>query len=378
MHTQRSVLFVDDDKNLLAAFRRSLRSRWDVACAASAVEGLQSLKERTHPVVVCDMRMPTLDGVGFIQCARKIAPLSVFVMLTGNQDQGTAVAAVNQGQVFRFLTKPCSTDEVERVLLDAIGQYDVRDAERDLLDNTLKGAVGALVDLLEAVRPQAVRGGRELADIARLIARQLGVADTWQIEVAAMLLHIGVVTLDDDLVDRAEAGKTLLKAEADEYRCYAAAGARIVRQIPRLDGVADLIERHLEAPSNGDSPTDQERRVLAAAMLLLDERRAGGSLQALLTRRAQDLSALGEEIVAAVRSMDHAAAGFAEQPAPVDVSVDQLRTGMLLCDDLSTESGHLLLRGGSRLSETLIERLRNYAARGAIPRQFRVEAPPSR
>ena len=105
------LLCVDDDPHALAALSRVLRSHYDVTTSTSALAALAQLEggESFH-VVVSDLRMPEMDGVAFLGRVRLLAPDTARVLLTGNADLSGAIAAVNEGQVFRFLVKPCEAD----------------------------------------------------------------------------------------------------------------------------------------------------------------------------------------------------------------------------------------------------------------------------
>jgi len=146
-----AVLLVDDEPNLLAALRRQLFLRYDVTTCESGAEGLQRLAEKPFVVVVSDMRMPGMDGAEFLRRARALAPNTTRVLLTGQTDVDAAIAAINDGQIFRFLNKPCSPDVLEKCLQDAvvrhlnvIGTDALEPAARDrhaVADNSLPGAV---------------------------------------------------------------------------------------------------------------------------------------------------------------------------------------------------------------------------------------------
>jgi len=101
------VLLVDDETNVLQAYTRVLRRRFDLEVAQGGAEALESLA-RSGPfaVIVSDMRMPGMDGVELLAQVRERFPDTTRIMLTGNADQATAMAAVNLGAIFRFLTKP--------------------------------------------------------------------------------------------------------------------------------------------------------------------------------------------------------------------------------------------------------------------------------
>ena len=139
------VLLVDDDQNLLSAAKRHLRKtiyRFQQRFGRR-MEGLK-LIEREGPfsVIVSDLRMPGMDGIQFLLRVRETAPDTVRMMLTGNADLQSAVAAVNDGQVFQFLTKPCH-QEITRPKRFPLGikQYRLVTAERELLEKTLRGSI---------------------------------------------------------------------------------------------------------------------------------------------------------------------------------------------------------------------------------------------
>ena len=111
------VLCVDDEPSILDGLRRELNRRFDVTTALSGAAGLEALeREGPFAVVVSDMRMPGMDGATFLGHVRERAPETVRVLLTGHADLEGAIAAVNQGNIFRFLTKPCPRD----ILMEAL------------------------------------------------------------------------------------------------------------------------------------------------------------------------------------------------------------------------------------------------------------------
>lgn len=118
------ILFVDDDRHILHAMKMTLRGVFPVCLAQGGGAGLDILRtDGPFAVVVSDYRMPGMDGVEFLERVRECAPNTVRVMLTGHGDLDMAIAAVNRGEVFRFLAKPCRTPEMCRVLDDCIAKY---------------------------------------------------------------------------------------------------------------------------------------------------------------------------------------------------------------------------------------------------------------
>jgi serine phosphatase RsbU (regulator of sigma subunit) len=118
------VLFVDDDPKILAAFQRQLRKKVTIETVESGAEGLEVLRrDGPFSLVVTDYCMPNMNGIEFLGRAREIAPETVRMLLTGSADLGAAIQAVNQGNIFRFLTKPCSPDNLLEAVQTGIYEY---------------------------------------------------------------------------------------------------------------------------------------------------------------------------------------------------------------------------------------------------------------
>ena len=111
------ILFVDDEENILHAYKLALRKKYKVTTATSGQEALEVIERRgPFAVIVSDMKMPGMDGIELLKRTSEIAPDSVRVMLTGYAELQTAVEAVNSGNIFRFLTKPCPAEDIAGTL----------------------------------------------------------------------------------------------------------------------------------------------------------------------------------------------------------------------------------------------------------------------
>jgi len=106
---QEKVLFVDDEPAVLQGYQRLLRNEFQMDTAVGGKGALIAI-ETTGPyaVVISDMRMPEMTGVEVLRKVKELSPDSVRMMLSGHADLNAAIAAVNEGSIFRFLTKPCS------------------------------------------------------------------------------------------------------------------------------------------------------------------------------------------------------------------------------------------------------------------------------
>jgi signal transduction histidine kinase len=118
------VLLVDDEPRLLSGLRRQLCDRFDILTAESAAEAIRVLESGEKiGAVLSDMRMPERDGIDLLEEVGERWPDIRRLMLTGNNDLETAIEAVNRGRVFRFMRKPCDTDQLAAALKEAIEEY---------------------------------------------------------------------------------------------------------------------------------------------------------------------------------------------------------------------------------------------------------------
>ncbi|MEO0605633.1 MAG: response regulator, partial [Myxococcota bacterium] len=151
------VLCVDDEPHVLEGLVANLRRRFAVKTATSGASGLQAIEdsEEDFACVVSDMRMPGMDGASFLAEVRQRAPDTTRLLLTGHANLESAVAAVNDGGIFRFLTKPCPPEQLLVAVGDACRQFQLRRAERELLEETLKGTVSVLSEVISLASPEA-------------------------------------------------------------------------------------------------------------------------------------------------------------------------------------------------------------------------------
>ena len=204
------VLLVDDEPNITDSLRRHLRREYAVFTASSGKAGLEVMAEQDDiAVVVSDMRMPEMDGARFLSEVRQRYPDTVRILLTGFADLESAIAAVNHGQLFRFLTKPCPQQQFLELMAAAARQYELQTAERVLLEQTLKGSIKALSDVLALAIPDAFGRATRVKERALQLGEARGMEDLWQLEVAALLSQIGAVVLPPETADRLYSGRAL-------------------------------------------------------------------------------------------------------------------------------------------------------------------------
>lgn len=204
------ILMVDDEDAVLVGYQRMFRNEFQIDTAPGGAAALAAL-EATGPyaVVVSDMRMPEMDGAKFLTKVKVLAPDTIRIMLTGDADVRSAVTAVNEGSIFRFLTKPCNKDTLAKALTAGLMQYRLLTAEKDLLENTLQGSIQVLTEVLSLVNPAAFGRALRVRRYIHQVATRMTLASPWRFEVAAMMSQLGCVTLHPETIEAVYAGRPL-------------------------------------------------------------------------------------------------------------------------------------------------------------------------
>ncbi len=371
MSKQTRVLMVDDEPNVLSAYRRGLGRTYDLVTAQGGRAGLDVMAESPpFAVVITDMRMPEVDGLAFLKIAQRRHKSSVYMMLTGNADQQTAIDAINEGKIFRFLNKPCKPGDLEAAILAAKRQHDLQQAERTLLQETLSGSVKLLVEAMTISDLQMINMINRLRTDTQALAGALEWKTDWQMSIAASLSMLGSITVPET-VGKETLADTYLQACADS-------GAKMLRHIPRLEVVSTIIaEQHQggNMPTELNSSTDAERvavesRILGFAVAWYRQtQRCNGDRAGALRELVDDqcthdprLILAAEKIVAA--EIDRVATQA--PPTPTMVEPGRLAGGMTLDQDVLTVDGNLLVAKGQLLTATMAERLRGFARSGVV------------
>jgi response regulator RpfG family c-di-GMP phosphodiesterase len=365
------ILCVDDDANILAGFQRSLRKEHALDVALGGAAGLAMMREKgPYAVVVADMQMPGMSGIQFLQEAERFSPDTVRLMLTGNADQKTAMDAVNQGHVFRFLTKPCPAAELASALKAGLKQYGLVTAERELLENTLTGAVATLTSILVMMDPVSFGVGEKLRASMRRYARFAQLPESWSLELAAMLSQIGYVSIPVKVLVKARSGAALGPEERDMLARVARTGSDLLAQIPRLEGVAKIVLYQGKAFAGTGFPEDGVAglaiplgaRVLKVLRDLLELEMKGLSrteaVARLRSEKAQYDPEVLESIIACLEGEPQDNESGVERPC--DAELNELSSGQILRENVETKDGTLIAVAGTVISPLLMEKLRNF------------------
>ena len=362
------VLFVDDEQNVLDGIRRQLRNRVSVETANGAAAGLAMIESKgPYAVVVSDMRMPEMNGARFLARVNEIAPDTVRMVLSGQSDIDSTVAAVNEGHIFRFLLKPCDTDKLVQSLMSGIDQYNLIHAEKHLLENTLNTTVKMLVEVLGLINPAAQQRASQIEKYAETASTALRLPAAWKYRLASMLSQVGCITLPAETLSKVHAGEPLSSDETRLFESHPEVAGKLLGQIPRLEDVAGMVAGQLRVPgkeiAEGDLAGMEPQRLGAAILwtaVRFDELVNGGCTAEDAARRIRErVPHLPAAITDAMAKAPVSAGGRRESRS---VALNDLEVGMVLEEGVQVAKGISLVPKGVEITDSLLGRLRTIAS----------------
>jgi response regulator RpfG family c-di-GMP phosphodiesterase len=366
------ILCVDDEIRVVEGLAAHLRRNYQVLTANGGSGALQILKEQGAPcVIVSDMRMPGMDGATLLKHVKQLYPETTRILLTGETGRDAAIAAVNEGQIFRFLTKPCAPDNLRAAIEAGVEHHRLLLAEKVLLQETLIGCIKALVDILALTNPVAFGRATRVSGLASELAAATSNKGFWQLEAAAMLSQIGYISLPTELVEKLYYGTRLTPEERVLADGAPFVAQKLLGRIPRLEPVIEILAASRQ--ETNDRPAgliklgaDILRLVLEYDAQIVQGRPVPAAVEALRTPTGRH----DKKLIENLESLVGVAVGHREV---MEVAVGRLAAGMVLVDDLRTQVGTLLVPKGFEVTETFLERARNFGP-GIMEEKVRVTA----
>ena len=281
MQRAHSVLFLDDEVNILKALQRLLRSEeMTVHCASRGEEALEILSKHPVQVVVSDQRMPGMTGVDFLSRVRERSPDVVRMMLTGYTEMDVAVDAINRGEIYRLITKPWNDDELRATIRQAFDHADLKaeikrlnlitreqnfkltDMNRNLenkvrertkqlgakhkeLRDAYVQTIGALANAIDA-KDAYTRGHSERVGVyASKIAREMGYQKDFieKVYISGLLHDVGKIGVADAVITKPA---RLTPEEYEQIQQHPEIGAKIIEPVDFLRDVAPCVRHHHE------------------------------------------------------------------------------------------------------------------------------------
>jgi CheY-like chemotaxis protein len=301
------------------------------------------------------MRMPKMDGLATIELARQLQPSAVFVMLTGNQDLATAAQAVNQGQVFRYLTKPCEMAEIKLALDAAQRQHNLITAERELTYGTFVGAIDLMSDIIEMQTGQFIDTNR-MYETVKQIVEELELEIGWEERIATRIFLIGVAMLSHS--ERTKI--STIDPSAPRHKSLVAKtckmSAKMVERIPRLNRVSNILR--LAASTEGWGTRDQKDEI-AATLIRVSFYWNLLTLKGLTgAEAAKEIELVLPELNRTVSRVLPSLHDNFDAHVLMSVTASELAEGMVAHEDVISQSGEIILARGRRLTSPTIENIR--------------------
>ena len=356
------VLCVDDEARVVDSLALALRKDYEVHTALSGEAGLQKLKElRGVAVVVSDMRMPAMDGATFLKRVMRTNPDVSRILLTGETGRDAAVLAINEGQIFRFLTKPCPPDQLRTAIDAAVIQYRLVNAERAILQETVIGCIQVLIDVQAITNPVVFARASRVKRLAMNFATELGCSGYWQLEAAAMLSQLGYLSLPIELVEKMYYGERLTPEESLLVQSAPEVSSKLLGHIPRLEPVLQILAA-LQATDQalrvlGDGTIGLGARILALVLdydsLVTQGHSADVAMQSLRAKAARYGDTLIEKFATQV--------GAASTTSEIrEMQLRLVKAGMTIMSDVRTHMGTLLIARGFEVTESFLVRVQNF------------------
>ena len=368
------LLCVDDEPELLASIKLNLRKHYVVTTAESGPEALSLFDEcgdeaGPFDVVLSDMRMPQMTGAQLLTELRQRYPDIPRLLLSGQSDLDSAIAAINDAKIFRFLTKPCPPELIIESLDEAVEHARLRTIEQDLLDKTLNGTVSMLTEVLGLVSAGAYSRTLRLKETVVGLCAALDRPVPWDLELATMLSQIGFVVLpvEDD-------------SSADLQPRHAELAAELLENVPRMETVAAMIRHQLDsAPAHDELaltswPDDHLNIEILRTSVHFDALVASGLSWSKARNALREVAGAPPKfILDALGKVKTSGDSMVE----ITTTVGRLAAGMELTADVTLTTGPKLAAAGTILTSALIGRINAFATSTGVNEPLSVLAPAS-
>lgn len=367
------ILFVDDDSNILAGIRRQLtvESEYDIDTAESGEAGLSKIAtDGPYAVVVSDMQMPNMNGAVFLSRVQDSSPDTVRILLTGYASIDTAIAAVNEGNIFRFLTKPVEIQVLIKALEAGVQMHRLVTAERVLLQQTLSGSIKVLTDVLALVNPIAFSRASRLRQHIRHMAAKLGIVNSWQYELAAILSQLGCVVIQQDILEKVYTGTRLSEQEQEKFNKHPSIACGLLANIPRMESVAEIISnqqvpyRELVASRNRslNDPVILGAQMLNVALFIEQNISAGLTYEGAIAQLQKRSAEYSPVIAGTLVDLQVVQSRFLIR----NIKTVDLKLGMIMNQDIRSKKGMLLISNGQEITQAVINLIDGWIERGEI------------
>jgi response regulator RpfG family c-di-GMP phosphodiesterase len=356
------ILCVDDVPAVLTSISVTLRRDYEVHTATKGEDALKMLADNGAYAVICtDMRMPGMNGTELLKQVMHLYPEITRILFTGETGRETAANAVNEGQIFRFLTKPCPPEKLKAAMEAGVMHHRMVSAERVLLQETLIGCIKALIDVLAIANPVAFGRASRVKRLSKEFASDLGCNGFWQLDAAALLSQLGYLSLPMELVEKLYHGEPLTQEEKVLASGVPQVANKLLGNIPRLEPVLQILAGLNNPNGTGlpNGPLNLGTKVLSL-VLDYDSLVARGLNASAALDQLRQQSKHGQELIEKLAARLGATIGREEIK---NMPLRNVQPGMILMDELRNEFGTLLFPRGFEISEGFVSRMRSYGSK---------------
>lgn len=368
------VLFVDEDLAALNTYARLVRTMVDVRSVTTAQAAAAALKEPgSFAGIVTEQLLPDGKGVTLLAQAAAHHPEAFRILLTASDDPKLAGEAINSAGVFRFLTKPCKPEVFIRAVGDGLSAHMRLRRARELREQTGDGIVEMLSGFHTGSEPELSGRAAELRKRAKEIAQVMKLPFTADLEIAALLMRLGIATIPKHVRDKLHNGERLEPAEVDLIDRIPEVVAHLLVHNPRLQGVVEILRHEATVlVQDPDAPRAATRkdvplgaRILRALVDIHILEEFGLTTSAALIRVRQVVGRYDSDVLKAIEHLyadpDAMALARMEERMAID-----LISGMVLAKDALSHDGVPLIAKGTLLTPSHIEHLRLYSELGEV------------
>jgi len=376
----KRILLVDDEPNVLSALRRQLRDLYEVEVETDPTAALLNIdRKKPFAAVVSDFRMPQMNGIEFLNEFKEKSPDTTRLMLTGYADLDNAIKAVNDGNVFRFLTKPCDNDILISNVKDAVQQHELVTAKKILLERTLKGSVELLSEITALVNPEAGERINRVRRYVRYFTKEKKVKDYWRYDIATMLSQLGTLILPPGTINDLFNNNELTGEQAQLFEMHPVIAQSLIAKLPRLKSIGDMVSYQLKGFDGSGTPRDTVRgediplggRILRIALDYDLALQCENNPQKAFLRLEKNTDVYDPELLYYLEGMLGVEARYEIQTVPFS----ELRPSMILHEDIISTQGALLLRKSLELDKGKIDRIHMFANKVGINKTITVLVP---
>lgn len=373
------ILCVDDEESILRGFQLNLRKDFELHLASDGVEGLEIFeKEGGFALVLSDMRMPRMNGAEMLAEIKKRDHEVSTILLTGHTDFDSAMAAVNDGNVFRMLSKPCPPERLIKVLNDGLEQYDLIRSKRILLDQTLRGAVDALAESLSTAKPLFFGRVQRVRRMANELAMKQDVPNPWRVDVASVFSQLAYLALPENVTEDVYYRRDLSKEVKALLAKFPEDTRNILNKIPGLEEVGEIL-KSVDVQYRFEEEKENGVRLAASILkvaLDFDYYEEQGYNRSIIVSTLKERNKEYDPKV--TQSLSDLIVIAEETSTLQEIKIDDIDIGMRLSQELRLDDGFLIAAAGTDVDRQLLKVIRNYKscyAESPFPKRVQVIVP---